>query len=176
MGRAKPEKGFDIFLEALARERVPGWRFVIIGPGVEQDQLLKRLVGKYQLQEVVSLLPAASDPFEHISKASCVIMPSRYEALPLVALETLAIGRPLIASDVDGLKEVVIDGVNGRLFPSGDVRKLSECLVSTCRDEESLAKYAKNAPCCLEKFRAEGVVQAWKNLAMECDGTNTIAW
>jgi glycosyltransferase involved in cell wall biosynthesis len=170
MGRAKPQKGFDIFLEALARERIPGWRFIIIGPGVEQDGLLKKLVGKYQLQDIVSLLPAVNEPFEYIRKASCVIMPSRYEALPFVALETLAIGRPLIASAVDGLKEVVVDGVNGRLFPPGDVRKLSECLVSSCRDVDGLAEYAKNAPCSLEKFRAKSVVEAWKALAMECSG------
>lgn len=173
MGRAKPQKGFDIFLEALALKRIPGWRFLIVGPGVDRDPSLQSLVRKRHLGDVVRLLPAAKDPFEYIRAASCVIMPSRYEALPMVALETLAIGRPLIASDTDGLKEVVMDRVNGRLFPRGDTQKLSDCLVSLCRDENSLAEYANNAPQSLEKFRAESVVKAWKSVAMQCNSENS---
>ncbi len=129
--------------------------------------MLTNLVRRYQLQDAVSLLPATSDPYAHIKKASCVIMPSRYEALPMVALESLAMGRPVIASDAGGLRDIVIEGVNGRLFPCGDTRKLSECLVSTCGDEENLAKYARNAPSSLGKFRAQVIVDGWKKVAME---------
>lgn len=170
MGRAKnPQKGFDIFLEALALRKIPGWKFMIVGPEVDQDPLLRGLVEEHGLQETVDLLPATDNPLECIRKASCVIMPSRYEALPMVALESLAIGRPLIASNTDGLKDVVVDGVNGRLFPCGDIRKLSECLVNTCQDEEKLVAYARNAPGSLEKFRPGRVVEAWKAIALECN-------
>lgn len=176
MGRANPQKGFDIFLEALGREKVPGWIFMIVGPGVDNDSGLRALVERHGLQESVRLLPEADNPFEYIRRASCVIMPSRYEALPMVALETLAIGRPLIASDIDGLKEVVSDGVNGRLFPPGNVEKLSECLVCTCRDEERLAEFARNAPLSLEKFRAGAVVEGWKKVAAESRGMAINGW
>jgi len=168
MGRANPQKGFDLFLEALGRKRIPGWSFQIVGPGVDKDPLLRQLMKKYQLQDTVSLLPATNNPFEYIKRASCVIMPSRYEGLGMVALEALAIGRPVIASDVDGLNEIVLDGVNGRCFPCEDVQKLSDCLVSACGDENKLAEYARNAPSFLDKFRAESVVKAWKNVVMDC--------
>jgi glycosyltransferase involved in cell wall biosynthesis len=167
MGRANPQKGFDIFLEALALQEIPGWRFVIVGPGIDKDQSLQEIVRKHGLQNVVSLLPASTNPYEHIRKASCVIMPSRYEGLPLVALESLAIGRPVIAADTDGLRDLVTDGVNGRIFPNGDVEKLSACLVSTCQDEEKLSEYARNAPLSLARSRAHSVVDAWKKLALQ---------
>jgi len=165
IGRAVPQKGFDLFLNALALKTIPGWQFMIVGPGVDQNAELRNLVEKHSLQNTVSLLPATDKPYEYIARASCVIMPSRYEGLPLVALESLAIGRPLIAAAVDGLRDVVIDGVNGRLFPSENIQKLSECLASTCGDEAALAKYAKNAGGSIERFRAKNVIEAWKDLA-----------
>jgi len=165
MGRAVPQKGFDLFLEALALKEIPGWQFIIIGPGVDQDAGLRTLVERHRLQNTVSLLPATDDPYEYVAKASCVIMPSRYEGLPFVALESLAVGRPVLAADVDGLRDVVIDGVNGRLFPSENIQKLSECLANLCGDEEALARYAGNAPQSIERFRAKNVIEAWKKLA-----------
>lgn len=164
MGRASPQKGFDIFLEALALQKIPGWHFTIVGPGVDEDPQLRSLVERYRLHNEVSLLPATNSPYDFITKASCVIMPSRYEGLPFVALESLAIGRPVIAADVDGLRDVVIDGVNGRLFPSGDIQKLSERLVLTCDDERALSTFARNAPSSIEQFRAKRVIGAWEKL------------
>ena len=87
----------------------------------------------------------------------------------MVALESLAMGRPVIAADAAGLRDIVIEGVNGRLFPCGNMRKLSECLASTCGDEENLAKYARNAPSSVGQFRAEVIVEAWNKVAMECN-------
>jgi amylovoran biosynthesis glycosyltransferase AmsD len=101
MGRGRtPQKGFDVFLEALARTRESdGWRFAIIGPGIESDPTLLELINRHHLACRVALLPATSDPYEHIRNSACLIVPSRYEGLPMVALEALRIGRPVIASD-----------------------------------------------------------------------------
>ena len=57
--------------------------------------------------------------------ADATVLPSFYGGLPLAAIESLAAGRPVIASDVDGTPEVVVNGVTGLLFPPGDVAALA---------------------------------------------------
>jgi glycosyltransferase involved in cell wall biosynthesis len=166
MGRAgNPQKGFDIFLEALALRPIPGWKFRIVGPCADTDPLLRELVERHHLQAVVALLPVSSDPCGCIRQCSCVIMPSRYEALPMVALEALAMGRPLLASDADGLKNVVVDGVNGRVFAHSSAAKLAECLAEVCPDDESLALFAANAPASVTRFGRAAVLSAWLRYA-----------
>ncbi len=165
MGRGKtPQKGFDLFLRALARTRLDGWRFRIVGPEVDSDPLLLGLIQKHHLQSQVALLPADSDPYALLRSCSCLIMPSRYEALPMIALEALSIGRPLIASNVDGLRDLVVPDVNGILFQADNVAALSEALQSMGDNLERLTGFAKNASASVERFRGPIVAGAWSVL------------
>jgi glycosyltransferase involved in cell wall biosynthesis len=168
MGRGKtPQKGFDIFLQALAMTKMPGWHFTIVGPEVDTDPQLRELVRKHQLTERVSLLPATDSPFELIRKTVCVIMPSRYEALPMVAIEALGIGRPVLASDVDGLRDVVIDDVNGLIFSRGDAIALSTCLARVRDDCALLERLAEKASASVEHFKGSYVSESWSELVKQ---------
>jgi glycosyltransferase involved in cell wall biosynthesis len=162
VGRAKtPQKGFDLFLRALALTKMEGWHFRIVGPDVDSDPLLLTLVKEHQLQDRVELLPPSDDLFTLLSSCCCLIMPSRYEALPMVALEALSIGRPVLASDVDGLRDIVRPGVNGILFPSGDIEELSDALRTLEMDAERLEYFAGNASESVRRFQGPAVVSAW---------------
>lgn len=166
MGRAKnPQKGFDIFLKALSLSRPKGWKFVMIGPGVDTDSALRALVQEYDLSAIITLLPATSDPYSWIRQCACLIMPSRYEALPMVALEALSIGRPVLASDVDGLKEVIQDGVNGRIFPKDNVRELAELLDEIALRPQVLTELAKQSPGSITRFNRGSIVKKWVELS-----------
>lgn len=165
MGRAgNPQKGFDLFLEALALHRIEGWQFQIVGPGVDTDPLLHELVTQYHLEGDVKLLAATADPYRLIREASCLIMPSRYEGLPMVALEALSIGRPVVAANVDGLRELVVQGVNGILFQSGSAAHLSAALLTMAADFTRLDSLAKNAPASIDGFRPNVIVLKWCEL------------
>ena len=166
MGRAQnPQKGFDIFLKALAKtKQIDGWHFIIVGPGVDSDPILIDLIRKHQLDAQVSLLPATDDPYEYMRKSCCLIMPSRYEALPMVALEALSIGRPIIASDVDGLSELVITNVNGFVLPRGDIDALSDCLTDICRNPEQLRRLANNSCSSIARYDKRVIVEKWNKL------------
>lgn len=168
LGRGQnPQKGFDIFLRALAAAETGGWRYIIAGSQVDTDPLLNRLVEELGLRGRVSLQPATSNPWDLIRRSSCLIMPSRYEALPMVALEALSIGRPVIASDTDGLCEVVQDGVNGLTFPSEDIPALARCLNRVCVRPELLDKLALSAHLEGGDFDRSSIVQRWCNLAAD---------
>jgi amylovoran biosynthesis glycosyltransferase AmsD len=166
LGRAgNPQKGFDLFLRALAIHPIPGWTFQIVGPGVEKDEQLRTLVRDLRIEPFVELHPATSDPYAAIRGGACLIMPSRYEGLPMVALEALSIGRPILASDVDGLRELILPGVNGLLFPAGDVKALSASLQQITSDVQQLRLMAVQAPDSVSRFRSPAIVQQWCALA-----------
>lgn len=168
MGRGKtPAKGFDIFLQALAMTKMPGWHFTIVGPEVDKDPQLQEFVREHQLAEQVLLLPATDLPFELIRKAACVIMPSRYEGMGLVALEALSIGRPVVASDADGLRDLVINDFNGLMFHCEDVERLSDCLARIRDDCALLEALAEHASASVEHFKGRYASETWSELAKQ---------
>ena len=77
---------------------------------------------------VVEILGAADDVRPHIAAADCVVLPSYREGLPRTLLEAAAMGRPLIATDVPGCREVVLDGENGFLCTARDVTSLADAM------------------------------------------------
>lgn len=171
MGRSSPEKGFDIFLRALAMIEMHGWHFSIIGPNCNSDLLMQKLVQENGLGSQVSLLPTTNDPFQYIRAAACVIMPSRYESFGLVALEALSIGRPVIASDADGPRDLVIDNVNGLIFPCNDVSGLSKCLERVRNHPTLLERLASQTFLSIKPFNASLIVDKWEKLAtLLCGG------
>ncbi|MBW8486895.1 glycosyltransferase [Actinomadura parmotrematis] len=120
IGRLTRQKGQDVLLAAwpLVRERRPDAELVLVGDGDAADQL------RGQAGPGVLLVPAVADPRPWLAAADVVVMPSRWEGLPLAALEALAVGRSLVASDVPGLAEVVAPG-RGALVPAEDAAALA---------------------------------------------------
>ncbi len=136
-GRLEEQKGHDVLFEALSRLVKNGLDFTLIVAGdgsrrswLEQQALSLGLSPRVQfvgqLEDVGSLL-AASD---------AVLLPSRWEGLPLVLLEAMARGRPIVATAVGGVGDVLTDGVNGTLVPAGDVEALAEALVNLQRKSD----------------------------------------
>ncbi len=131
VGRLVPEKGLHILLEALAHT-VPALRLVVVG-GTPQEIQRFRLQHEARLRPVkqrvqfLGMQPPEQLPWIY-NGAVAVVIPSLYESFGLVALESMACGVPIIASDTGGLRGIVQDGVTGRLFPPGDVHALADAL------------------------------------------------
>jgi glycosyltransferase involved in cell wall biosynthesis len=81
-----------------------------------------------------------------------LIVPSQYEGFGLTAAEAMAAGLPVIASDVDGLREVVDDGNSGLLVPFGDVEKMSSALLALLSNPERARSMGKNGKLRIEKL------------------------
>ncbi len=130
VGRASREKGFDVLLEALAAARAVGLdaTLEIIGGGPERVRLAEQRdrLGLRAVVAFVEPLPRG-DLHERIAAAHALVVPSRHEGLGLVAVEALALRRPVIASRVGGLVEVVTSG-SGLLVPPEDASALAAAL------------------------------------------------
>jgi glycosyltransferase involved in cell wall biosynthesis len=122
IGRVTRQKGQDVLLEAwpMVRERCPRAVLAIVGDGEDLHRLRRHAPG-------VLFVPPVADTREWLAATNVVVLPSRWEGLPLVALEALARARSLVCSDIPGLDEVVPDGT-GALVPSGDPGPLAAAL------------------------------------------------
>jgi glycosyltransferase involved in cell wall biosynthesis len=114
-------KGADLFADAV--DRASGWLGVMVGRGELEAAIAAghpgvRLAGPADPADVPDWMRAAD----------VVVVPSRAEPLGLAAVEALACGIPVVAAAVDGLRDVVIDGRNGRLVPSDDVVAIAGAL------------------------------------------------
>jgi glycosyltransferase involved in cell wall biosynthesis len=91
------------------------------------------------------LMPGHSpDVRQWMSIADVCVLPSFAEGLPLFAIECLAMGRPMVASDVDGTPEIVVDGETGLTVPPGDVAALALAIACLLRDPARAAQMASN--------------------------------
>ncbi|MGI8535971.1 MAG: glycosyltransferase [Mycobacteriales bacterium] len=128
-GRLSPEKGFDVLLAALALAVADGLdaTLELVGSGPEHDRLARLAA---PLGGRVRLLPAEprAQLWRRMEQAHVVVVPSRREGLGLVALEALAHGRPVIASRVGGLPDVVLDESDGLLVRADDAQALADAL------------------------------------------------
>ncbi|MGH3240268.1 MAG: glycosyltransferase, partial [Spirillospora sp.] len=121
VGRLTRQKGQDVLVAAWRRVigRCPSARLAIVGDGEDLGVLRREPVAG------VLFVPAVPDPRDWLAAADVVVLPSRWEGLPLTALEALATGRPLVGSDIPGIAEVVRPGM-GALVPVDDPAALAD--------------------------------------------------
>src|SRR5262249_53155861 len=123
VGRLAVEKGFDLALNAFASvaRRFPKARLIIAGDGPVRSQL-ERQTGDLGLTGSVEF-PGWVDPEDVvalINTSTMLLIPSRLESFPLVALQGALMARPVVASTVGGLPEIVVHGETGLLFAKED--------------------------------------------------------
>jgi glycogen(starch) synthase len=132
MGRLDEQKGFDLAITALApvRERHPNVRLVIAGDGPERNRLISTAC-RLGVDDSVDFLGTVSRSRVATLFRECaaVVMPSRFEGLPLVALEAGWAGRPVVAADVPGLSEAVVPGETALMVPPEDPDALAGAIV-----------------------------------------------
>jgi glycogen(starch) synthase len=131
LGRLTEQKGFDIAVRALRAvvNRFPNVRLTIAGDGPERHNL-EQLVSELGLEQVVDFIGwvAPEQVPALLNTATVVIMPSRWEGLPLVALEAALMARPLVVTPVEGLPEVVIHQRTGLLVEKENSEALAEAI------------------------------------------------
>lgn len=128
-GRLGPQKDFGMLVRALSRvrEHVPA-RLVILGEG-EERQRLQQLVDDLGLHEAVDLPGFVDNPYPYMAHADLFVLSSRFEGLPTVLIEALALGTNVVATDCkSGPHEILAGGAFGRLVPVGDEAAMAEAI------------------------------------------------
>ncbi|XIA67823.1 glycosyltransferase family 4 protein [Bradyrhizobium sp. TZ2] len=140
LGRLSPEKGVETLLRAHAADNA-AWRLVVAGSG----PLLEGLRSRFPLAEFTGHL--TGDALEtRLRGASVVVMPSKArENCPLSILEAMAHAKPVVASRIGGIPELIRDGETGLLFEPNDSQQLSNCIRTLLRDSDLRRKFGWQA-------------------------------
>jgi glycogen(starch) synthase len=150
VGRLIPAKGFDLAVKAFASVviRHPDARLVLVGDGPEREGLEReRLVRDLRLGGAVEVAgPVAPSRLpDLLGSATLVLVPSRREGLPMVAVEAGMMARPVVAARVGGLPEVIVDGRTGVLVPPEDARALAHAVCALLADPSRTTELGRRA-------------------------------
>ncbi len=176
-GRLEEQKGQDVLLESLAEVRRHDRDFVAVlaGDGSCRAALEQRAAA-LGLGERVRFPGQVEDLGPLLAAADAVVMPSRWEGLPLVLLEALARGRPVVASAVGGVPEVATDGEHARLVPPGDPAVLAAALEEFHRaPEPALRLGRRGAALVRERYTWPRVIESFEAVYDEALGLATFA-
>jgi glycosyltransferase involved in cell wall biosynthesis len=158
VGRLAVEKGIPILLRACEQLTDVDFNLTIAGGGPRETELRALAAGPALAGRVALTGSVPRGSLGAVYRgADLLIAPSLSEAFPVVALEALASGLPVIASDVSGHRESIVDGVNGLLVPVGDPAALAGAIRGLAVDRARLAELASHAAKSVERFGWERV-------------------
>ncbi|HET7313111.1 glycosyltransferase family 4 protein [Salinisphaera sp.] len=135
------QKGQYDTLAAAARlgESDDGWRFVLVGGGRDETALRAAAAAADTLAPQVFFTGHVDNVGDHLAAFDIFVFPSRHEGLGSTLLDAMQAGLPIVASDVDGIPEIIEHEVNGLLVPPGDAYALAFA-VQRLRDDPALAQ------------------------------------
>lgn len=146
VGRLDPRaKGQDLLIEALATPAWAArrWRLTLHGSGPMRDSL-ERLVARARLADRVTFAGHTGDVRQIWANNHVLVQPSRHEGLPLTVVEAMACGRPVLATDVAGHAEVILDGVTGFLAEAPTVSSIGAALERLWQHRDDLRRLGTN--------------------------------
>lgn len=145
MGRLEGVKGFDVLIRAFSRvlRRFPHARLIILGEGLERPRL-ERLVRTLDIEANVQLPGFVSNPWSYFQTATLFAFPSFSEGQPLAVVEAMLAGLPVVASDLDALREIGDDACMV-FVPPGDIDALAEKMTFLLANPEVRVKLGANA-------------------------------
>ena len=148
IGSLEPRKGHLILFEAIEKlitTALPAIHLMLVGDGPDEE-MLKEKVQNSPLRDHISFFPFTSEPNHVFERLDITVLPSLYkEGLPNVLLESLAMGVPVIASNIGGVREVVIHGETGYRVKPGNSTELANTIINIWNDQEKYKKMRLNA-------------------------------
>lgn len=138
-GRLSRQKGYDLLIKAFEQVVAvhPDWRLRIFGAGRKRANLAAA-IKRSGLRTQVRLMGRSARLGEELAKGSIYVLSSRFEGLPMVIIEAMSKGLPVVAFDCPtGPAEMIKDGHDGLLVPAGDTTALARALIALIEDGEA---------------------------------------
>ena len=162
IGRFTPlHKGIDLLIEAfnLFSQKNQKWNLDIVGEGTEENSF-RKLIMQYKLENRVTIHPFTNNIQEYYANAQIYVLSSRWEGMPLVLVEAMAHGLPIVTSDLPVSKEIM--GDFGMYFENGNIEDLAQKLEdATHIDWQAKSKEALTIA---QRFDIENIIKQWKEL------------
>lgn len=158
-------KNISLLIDAYKSSKLPSKniKLLLLGSGKDLGLLKQKAQSKH-----IDFKPFTSNPFPYIKHAKCVCLTSRYEGFPMVLLESLSLGTPVISVDCkSGPSEIVINKVNGLLIKNHDKSALVNALNSFIFDAELNKNCKENSQNSVEQFSLKEITKDWREIIEE---------
>ena len=137
VGRLAAVKGLRVLMDAfeIARRTVPDFHLTLVGDGAERAAL-EAVAAPYGQAICFTGYQSQSEVAQTLAEADAFVLPSFAEGVPVVLMEAMASSKPVIATQVAGVPELVEDGINGYLVPPGDAETLAQRMIDLAHDAD----------------------------------------
>jgi glycosyltransferase involved in cell wall biosynthesis len=169
IARLHRQKGIPYLFQAAKkiRESMPDAVVWILGGGSLMARL-QRLEKKLDLEGTVRLLGERRDVAQVLSRFDVFVLPSLWEGLPYSLLEAAALAKPVVASNIDGVREIIKNGKTGLLVPVGDPAQLAQAVVRLLRERAYAATLGRNLKdAALREFSLSQMLEKTQGLYLE---------
>lgn len=172
IGRLHPAKGHLDLIKAITKIKKLNTRFhvFLVGEGELREEITIKCT-ENNIETYVSMLGQRSDIPEILAKTDIFVMPSHWEGLPMALLESMAMAKPVIATRVGGIPDVIKDGFNGFLVDKSDVQELANKILQLLENDklrDQLGSAAKRTV--IENYSAKNVSNEYELLYQEIIG------
>lgn len=169
VARLHRQKGILYLLRAAKQisQVFPRIKILIIGGGPLR-QKLERMARRLGIEECVWFMGERKDAQELTSLFDVFVLPSLWEGLPYVLMEASILGKPIVATDVDGNREIIEDGKTGILIPARDPEKMAEAVIRLLRDKDFASQLGESAKEIIPpKFTLSRMVEEMQSLYLK---------
>ena len=171
VGRLDYQKGFDRLILAWQRVQSTGrfkdWTLDIFGQG-EWQEMLQQMINKAGLQSAARINRPTKQIGEEYVKSDMLVMSSNYEGFPMVMIEAMACGLPVVSFDFKcGPKDIIRQGENGLLVHNGDVDGLADAMMEVMADDDYRKMLSENAKAVVDTYSEQAVMARWLRLFEE---------
>lgn len=177
VGRLDYQKGFDRLILAWEKVQQTGrfkdWRLDIFGQG-EWKEMLQQMITDRKLQNTVIINPPVKQIGKQYMESSLLIMSSHYEGFPMVMIEAMACGLPVVSFDFKcGPKDIIRQGENGLIVPNGDIEGLARAMMELMSDEATRQRLSLHARTIVDTYSEQAVMKRWIDLFTKLTLTHT---
>lgn len=166
VGRLEYQKGYDILINVwnIISKKYPNWILEIYGEGIERESLQNK-INKLGLEKSFILKGTVKNIQDKYLESSIYIMSSRFEGMPMVLLESMAYGLPVVSFDCPcGPKDIIKDNEDGFLVKFGNIEQMAEKIEKLILDEEKRKFFGKNARKNIQRYSQDKIMNQWKEL------------
>lgn len=167
-GRFDYQKGFDLLIESFNEfsKINDEWNLVIVGEGKEK-KIIEELIKKYKLEKRIRIESFTNDIRNYFLQTSVLLLPSRWEGMPMIVLEAFEMGMPIISYDITASQQLIKDKSEGILIEKFNIKQFANAMNELATNYDIRETFSNNSIKKSSKFAIDQIMTEWNNILLD---------